>query len=212
MFDALLRPLVDPALNRAGRLIARLGVSADHLTLVGACVGIGAGVAIAAQHYLAGLGLVVLSRLLDGLDGAVARVTETTDFGGYLDIVCDFVFYVAVPMGFAFADPANMAPALVLTASFALTGSSFLAYAALAEKRGLTTLRHGAKSFFFQGGLAEGAETIIAFLLMCILPQHFALISWVFAGMCGLTVVQRVMAARKAFGGTASSPPRSDLE
>ena len=212
MFDALLRPLVDPALNRAGRLIARLGVSADHLTLAGACLGIGAGVAIAAQNYLAGLGLVVLSRLLDGLDGAVARATETTDFGGYLDIVCDFVFYVAVPMGFAFADPANMAPALVLTASFALTGSSFLAYAAIAEKRGLTTSRHGAKSFFFQGGLAEGAETIVAFLLMCILPQHFALISWVFAGMCGLTVVQRVMAARKAFRGTASPTPGPDLE
>ena len=212
MFDALLRPLVDPALNRAGRLIARLGVSADHLTLAGACFGIGAGFAIAAQHYLAGLGLVVLSRLLDGLDGAVARATETTDFGGYLDIVCDFVFYVAVPLGFAFADPANMAPALVLTASFALTGSSFLAYAAIAEKRGLTTSRHGAKSFFFQGGLAEGAETIIAFLLMCILPQHFGLISCVFAGMCGLTVVQRVMAARKAFRGTAAPTPGPDLE
>lgn len=212
MFDALLRPLVDPVLNRAGRLIARLGLSADHLTLAGACFGIGAGGAIAAQHYLAGLGLVVLSRLLDGLDGAVARATEATDFGGYLDIVCDFVFYVAVPMGFAFADPANMAPALVLTASFALTGSSFLAYAAIAEKRGLTTLRHGAKSFFFQGGLAEGSETIIAFLLMCILPQHFALIAWVFAGMCGLTVVQRVIAASKAFKGTASPTPGHDHE
>lgn len=212
MFDALLRPLVDPALNRAGRLIARLGVSADHLTLAGAGLGIGAGFAIATQNYLAGLGLVVLSRLLDGLDGAVARATATTDFGGYLDIVCDFVFYVAVPMGFAFAEPANMAPALVLTASFALTGASFLAYAAIAEKRGLTTSRHGAKSFFFQTGLAEGAETIVAFLLMCLLPQHFGVISWVFAGLCGLTVAQRVMAARRAFRGTASPTPGPDLE
>jgi phosphatidylglycerophosphate synthase len=206
MFDALFRPLIDPPLNRAGRIIARLGVSADHLTLAGAAVGVGAGFAIAWQHYLTGLGLVVLSRLLDGLDGAVARATKPTDFGGYLDIVCDFVFYVAIPIGFGLANPANLAPALVLTASFALTGVSFLAYAVLAEKRGLATSSHGLKSFFFKTGLAEGAETILAFVLMCLLPDLFPEIAWVFAGLCGLTVLQRTLAARAAF---RSQPPVS---
>lgn len=208
MFDAYLRPLIDPPLNRLGRLIARLGISADHLTLAGAGVGAGAGVAIAMQEYMAGLGLVLVSRLLDGLDGAVARATRSTDFGGYLDIVCDFIFYVAVPVGFGFADPANQAPALVLTGSFALTGASFLAYAAIAEKRGLKTARQGAKSFFFQTGLAEGAETILAFILMCLFPGHFAVIAWVFSGLCGLTVIQRVLAARQAF--KPQAPARLD--
>ena len=90
-----------------------------------------------------GLGLILLNRLLDGLDGAVARATHPTDFGGFLDIVADFVFYIAVPIGFAMAQPTNQLPALWLVGSFALTGTSFLAFATLAAKRGIETGAHG---------------------------------------------------------------------
>ncbi len=199
MFDAKLRPLIDPALNRIGHSLAGLGVGANMVTLAGMGVGLAAAAAIAQGHMLAGLILIIANRMLDGLDGAVARATRLTDFGGYLDIVADFVFYVAVPVGFAFAADANRLPAALLLASFALTGTSFLAFAAMAAKRGLETTAHGRKSFFYNTGLAEGTETIAAFVAMCLWPGHFPLIALGFSVLCLLTVIQRTLVARRAF-------------
>lgn len=146
------------------------------------------------------LALIIANRLLDGLDGAVARATQPSDFGGYLDIVGDFVFYLAVPLGFGLADPGNLVPALILACSFGLTGISFLAFATLAAKRGLETTAHGAKSFFYNTGLAEGAETIAVFIAFCLWPAQFPIIALVYAGLCIITVVQRTAAAWAAFG------------
>ena len=143
--------------------------------------------------------LVLLSRVLDGLDGAVARATKQSDFGGYLDIVSDFAFYVAVPLGFGFAASANLPFAMILIASFTLTGISFLAYAVMAAKAGRETDAHGKKSFFYNTGLAEGTETITAFVLMCLLPQYFAVIAGIYSAMCVITVIQRTIAAKVDF-------------
>lgn len=199
MFDAHLRPLIDPLLNALGRRLAAWGVGANAVTLAGLALGIGAAVAIGHSEFMLGLALILANRLLDGLDGAIARATRLTDFGGFLDIVADFAFYVAIPIGFAFADPANALPALLLVASFTLTGISFLAFATLAAKRGVETNAHGRKSFFYNSGLAEGAETIIAFVLMCIWPFYFDLIAMIFVTVCVLTVVQRSFAAWHGF-------------
>lgn len=199
MFDSRLRPLINPPLNRLGRAVARLGIGADAVTLLGIAAGVAAGLAIAHAMFLAGLVLILLNRLLDGLDGAVARATRLSDFGGYLDIVADYAFYVAVPLGFGFAAQANLPYALVLVASFTLTGISFLSFAVIAAKRGLQTDAHGKKSFFYNTGLAEGAETIIAFVLMCLVPAAFPVIAAIFAGLCVVTAIQRSIAARAAF-------------
>ncbi|AMO71009.1 CDP-alcohol phosphatidyltransferase family protein [Sphingorhabdus sp. M41] len=199
MLDSRIRPLIDPPLNAIGRRLAQAGVTANQVTIAGAVIGIGAGVAIGYRYYLFGLALVLLSRLLDGLDGAVARATRQSDFGGYLDIVSDFAFYVAIPLGFGFAASANLPFAMVLIASFTLTGISFLAYAVMAAKAGRETDAHGKKSFFYNTGLAEGTETIVAFVLMCLLPQYFAVIAAVFSAMCLITVIQRTIAAKVDF-------------
>ena len=199
MFDSKLRPIIDPPLNAMGRALARLGIEANQMSLLGAAVGLLAGLIIGLGHPLMGLALILGNRMIDGLDGAVARAAGPSDFGGYLDIICDFVFYVAVPLGFGFARPENLPYAMVLIASFTLTGVSFLAYAALAEKRGLQTQAHGHKSFFYSTGIAEGGETILAFVLMCLWPAAFPLIAGTYAGLCGLTVVQRSLIARREF-------------
>lgn len=200
MLDSVLRPLIDPPLNRAARIIARSGVSANALTTAGVVVAIGAAAAIATQRYGLALALIILNRLLDGLDGPVARIRGSTDFGGYLDIVCDFIFYAAIPLGFGFADPDNLLPALVLLASFIGAGTSFLAYAIIAAQRGIETRTQGAKSFYFAAGLAEGTETIIAFVLACLWPRSFALIAYGYALLCALTVLGRIAGARRHFG------------
>lgn len=199
MLDARLRPIIDPPLDRLARPLAGAGVSANAVTLAGFVIGIGSIAALAGQAHSLALVLILASRLLDGLDGAVARATTPTDFGGFLDIVCDFVFYAAVPFGFALADPANEIAAAFLAVSFMGTGSSFLAYAVLAAKRGLSTAPAGRKAFFHLGGLTEGFETILCFALMCLIPSAFATLAWIFGGLCWITTLGRVMAARAAF-------------
>jgi phosphatidylglycerophosphate synthase len=201
MFDARLRPLIDPPLNALARALDGGGVSANAITGVGFLVGLGAAAAIGLGYAMLGLILLLINRLLDGLDGAVARRVGPTDFGGYLDIVLDFLVYAAVPVGFAVLDPeANALPAAVLLLSFMGTGSSFLAYAVVAAKRGLSTEIRGRKSFYYLGGLTEGTETIVFFVVCCLWPKHFALLAYVFAGLCWITTATRIAAARATFG------------
>lgn len=195
MFDTLLRRLIDPPLAHVGAALARVGVRADHLTLVGGALALPIGWAIASNAYGLALGLIALNRLLDGLDGAVARAAGPTELGGYLDSLCDYLFYLAVPVGFGLADPANTAAALLLVASFTLTAVSFLAYAAIAARAGAKPAEP--KALIYSRGLAEGAETILAFLLMCLFPAAFTLIAGVFTFLCAATVVQRIVMARR---------------
>ncbi|MCL9982807.1 MAG: CDP-alcohol phosphatidyltransferase family protein [Erythrobacter sp.] len=199
MFDAKLRPLIDPPLNAAGRHLAGIGVTANGLTFTGLALGLGGAATIALGHIGWGLALIIANRLCDGLDGAVARARGPSDLGGYFDIVADFAFYVSIPLGFGILSAANTLPALVLVASFVLTGVSFLAFAVIAAKRGDTTEAHGKKSFFYSTGLAEGTETIAVFIAMCLFPAWFAMLAYAYAGLCALTVVQRSALAMTAF-------------
>ena len=193
MFDRQAQTLLRPALNAVARGLVRAGISADALTWLGFAIGIAAALAIAWQAFVVGLVLLLVSRLLDGLDGSVARLTQPTDAGGFLDIALDFLFYAAIPLGFAVADPShNALPAAVLLASFIGTGTSFLAFAALAEKRGLTDTALPGKSFYFLGGLTEATETIAVFAAMCLWPEHFAVLAYGFAALCAITTAMRM--------------------
>lgn len=194
MFDRHARKLIDPPLNAAGRGLATLGIGANSVTAAGLILGLGAAVAIAMGHMLGGLILIVMSRLADGLDGAVARASDPTDLGGFLDITFDFFFYGAVPLAFVIHDPqANALAGAVLLASFYASGTTFLAFAVMAEKRGMETSSQGIKSLYYLGGLAEGTETIAAFVLMCLWPASFATIAFAFASLCFLSAATRVI-------------------
>lgn len=193
MLDKALQALLKPLFTRAASALVHLGVGADALTATGFMLGMAAAATIAFEQYLPGLALLLLSRLMDGLDGAVARATHPTDRGGFLDITLDFLFYAAIPLAFALANPAaNALPAAVLLASFIGTGSSFLAFAAVAEKRQLHSVAFPDKSFYFLGGLTEATETITAFAAMCLWPQWFPQIAYGFAVLCGITIVLRI--------------------
>lgn len=201
MFDARLRSLIDPPLTAAGTRLARAGISADAVTVTGFAFGLAAALAIANGLFLVGLALIALNRVFDGLDGAVARAGRSSDRGGYLDIVLDFVFYAAVPLAFAVANPAqNALAAVVLLFTFTANGSAFLAFAVFAERRRLTTTAQGTKSLFYVSGLAEGGETIAAFALMCLVPGWFAAIAAVFAVVCGLSAAARIVLAARLLG------------
>lgn len=196
MFDAKIRSLIDCPLDAAGRRLASFGIGADQVTLAGFAIGIGAAIAIATGAFALGLVLIGLNRLADGLDGAVARATASTDRGGFLDIALDFVFYAAVPLAFAIHDPeANGLPAAFLIATFLANGTAFLAFAICAAKRNLTTTDQGAKSFFYVAGIAEGAETIAVFCAFCLWPAGFPWLASGFAVVCAVSATARILAA-----------------
>ncbi|MEC7304642.1 MAG: CDP-alcohol phosphatidyltransferase family protein [Pseudomonadota bacterium] len=199
MFDAQLRPLVDRVLDPVGALVARTGVTANQISFAGFALGLGAAVAVAFGAGTAAVLLIIANRLLDGLDGAVARSTGSTDLGAYLDITLDFLFYSAVPFAFAVADPANATAAAFLIFSFVGTGSSFLAFAIIAQKRGISTEIRGKKGFFYLGGLTEGSETIIFLLVVAFWPDLFVPLAWVFGCLCWITTVTRVRYAIDRF-------------
>jgi len=197
VFDARIRPLIDPPLDRLGAGLARLGLTANAVTVAGFVLGAGACAALAVNAYLPALGLIAANRVADGLDGAVARRTGQTDLGGYLDVVLDYLFYAGVPFFFAVGRPEFALPAAFLLFSFLGTGSTFLAFAALAARRGLTTAARGRKSIYYLGGLAEGAETIAVFVLVCLWPDLFPWFAWGFGAVCCLATAVRIAEAAR---------------
>jgi len=200
MFDSRIRKIIDQPLNRLGRSAAELGMSANDVTLIGLGLGVVSAIMIALGWTTLALVPLLLGRLADGLDGAVARATQTSDFGGYLDISADFLFYGLVPMAFVFQDPAahGAAGAFLLT-SFYFNGASFLGYAIMAEKRGIETKARGIKSLYYSNGLLEGAETIVFFVILCLFPAAFVPLAWVFGILCFATATMRIYGASQLF-------------
>jgi len=207
MFDPEILPITRKILDLPARLLVRLGVSADQVTIAGFAVGLLAVPLLAFQYYQLALVAILLNRLADGLDGAVARRTQLTDAGGFLDIVLDFIFYSAVVFGFLLAAPEqNAIAAGVLLVTFMGTGSTFLAFASVAGKRGIENPAYPNKSLHYMGGLTEGFETILAFVAFCLWPQYFPVLAYVFAAACCLTAITRIVAGYRTLQRSSAKP------
>ncbi len=201
MIDRFLIPIVARLLDPPARAIAARGVSADTVTLAGFAAGLCAAPLVWAGWPMAALVAILLNRLADGLDGAVARIAGPTGRGAFLDIALDFVFYATVPVGFALADPAaNALAAAVLICAFVGTMATFLAFAVVAGQRGMVAHAYPTKGIYYLGGLTEGAETIAVFAAMCLFPEAFPVLAWAFAAACGVTAAMRLHLGWAAFG------------
>ena len=199
MFDAKLRPFIDRGLDPIGQWLAAFGITANQVTVIGAGFGLMAFIFIAAGLPYIGLWMIILNRLADGLDGAVARACGRTDFGGYLDLVVDFIFYSAIPLAFAIANPNHALAACFLCVSFMGTASSFLGVAILAAKHNITTDARGEKAFYYLGGLTEGSETILLLCAMALMPNYFPYLAWGFGLLCWVTTGTRIYMAHSMF-------------
>jgi phosphatidylglycerophosphate synthase len=193
MIDPLLNKLLRPTLALAAKPLVALGITANQVTVFGFVLGLLAVPAIIAEQFNLALIFILLNRLCDGLDGAVARQTHTTDAGGFLDICLDFIFYSAIPFAFIVSHPEQNAIAgSFLMLSFTATGSCFLAFAIMASKHNIDNPQYPNKSLHYMGGLAEGFETIVVLCLFCLLPQHFVPIALVYAAACWITAGVRI--------------------
>lgn len=202
MIDRYILPLQMRVLRHPARLLAGAGLTADAMSITGFLLGLCAFIALALGWFSLALCLILGNRLADGLDGAIARETQATDRGAFLDIGLDFVFYALVPFGFALADPtSNALVAAALITAFVGTGSSFLAFSVIASKRGIAVVAYEGKGIPYIGGLAEGAETILVFVLMCLFPAHFPQLAAAFAMMCALATLGRWYQGWRLFAG-----------
>jgi phosphatidylglycerophosphate synthase len=194
MLDRTLRPLVDPPLERLATVALSAGLSANAVTLAGFALGMLALPALAGGAYGVALVFIVLNRIADGLDGAIARRVGPSLAGGFLDIALDFIFYAAVPLGFALARPENGVAAAFLVFAFVGTGSSFLAFAAVAAGRHGRAAASPGKAIAYLGGLTEGSETMLFFLAICLFPGAFVPLAYVFGALCCVTTLFRLVA------------------
>jgi phosphatidylglycerophosphate synthase len=207
MIDAQLRKVIDPPLASIAQSLHGTNITANQVTIMGFLLGLTAIPLLMQHHYLAALAIIVLNRIADGLDGAIARERGITDFGGYLDIVLDFIFYSAVIFGFCLAQPEQAVYGAFLIFSFIGTGSSFLTLSIFAAKRKISTNRRGTKSIYYLGGLTEGAETILVLVTMCLLPHWFWLIACIFATLCWITTISRIVASHTLLSDPHSAEP-----
>ncbi|MBU2979776.1 CDP-alcohol phosphatidyltransferase family protein [Alteromonas sp. C1M14] len=194
MIDAKITPLIKPLLRPVVAFFDKKGASPNHITVAGFVLGMLAVPAILLNAWGFALLFIGLNRVCDGLDGELARFqNSSSSAGGYLDICLDFLFYASIPLAFGIADPVNWGvPALTLLAAFIGTGSSFLAFAIAAEKYHIQRPQFASKSFYYMQGLTEGTETIVVFILFCLMPQWFPVLAYVFSAACLITIVTRI--------------------
>lgn len=195
MLDRAARRLVDPALDRLAVAAQQRNFTPNQVTVAGFACGLAAIGAIALQHYGPGLLLLLANRLAYGVDGALARRIGATDLGGYLDIVLDFIIYSGAAFAFALAQPEHASAAAFLIFSFMGTGSSFLAFAIFAAKRKLDGEAATNKSFYYLGGITEGTETILLFVIILVFPGWFPVAAYLYGALCWLTTIGRIGAA-----------------
>ncbi|MGH6893796.1 MAG: CDP-alcohol phosphatidyltransferase family protein [Dongiaceae bacterium] len=195
MLDRAARRLIDPMLDGLAAVAQRRRLTADQITIAGFAFGVAAIAAIALQSYALGLLLLLINRVADGVDGALARRSGATDLGGFLDIVLDFIVYSGAAFAFALARPDHALAAAFLIFSFMGTGSSFLAFAIFAAKRNLNGEAAANKSFYYLGGITEGTETILLFVFILLFPQLFPIAAYGYGALCWLTTIGRIGAA-----------------
>ena len=200
MLDRWLRPVKERLLVPVARPVARV-VSADVVSGVAFAAGAGAAVAAATGRFGLALTLWLVNRVLDGLDGTVARLRGTaTDVGGHLDIVLDTAVYGLLPLGVAAhtGHEGAWAAAAVLLFAFYVNTAAWMYLAAVLEKRGAGAAAQGEMTTVtMPTGLVEGTEAVVFFSLLLLLPGHAPALMGAMAVLVLLAAAQRLRWARR---------------
>ena len=189
VIDARARAVLRPVFDLTARPLAKLHVPPIAVTLGGLGTGLGACAAVALEQWWIGLGLFVLNRYLDGVDGVLARRHGASDAGGFVDFVADLIFYAAFVIAVAVAVPDARLACAVLLGAFYLNASVWLTLSSLLEQR--QAERADERSLRFVPGLVEGAETILVFGAFCVFHDHAEVIAWTFAAMLAVSTAHR---------------------
>ena len=197
MFDRQINKVLKPTLDLLAKKLSQLNIQANMVTFTGFIFGICCFYFIIEEMFMYAYVFLFLNRFCDGLDGALARITGHTDIGAFYDIISDFLFYTLFPISFIFLDVENAYSICFLLLSFVATQTSFLATAWVVEKNKLSISKNQKKSFFYTGGITEGFETIICFIMMLSFYHYINYIAYIFGTLCWITFITRVVYIRK---------------
>lgn len=198
MFDPIFARLLRAPLARGAEALAERHISATQVTLGGFAAAVLCATSVAYGYYVIGLLFLIANRVADGVDGALARMTQPTDFGAYLDMVLDFVAFTAIAGSFAAGRPEHAVPAVVVAASLMGLASTFLGFAVVAATRGLIPDMQS-KPFTLAGGIVETSEITVFLLVVLLMPDLFPTAAWIFSAACWVTMAQRIFEARATF-------------
>lgn len=197
MLDTQMRRLKD----RVGTPLARrlMHVSPLFMSVLALAVGLLASYAAYRNQYFWAFGLWYLNRAMDGLDGLIARLTDSqSDFGGYVDIVTDYVIYAALPIGLVAGSPSNeryLALAFMLS-SFYVNSASWMYLAAILEKRS-AHFPDTDTTIVMPAGLIGGFETVVVYGVFLLFPAHIIWLFSIFGTLVFFTAFQRVVWAKR---------------
>ena len=197
MFDGQINKILKPALDVLAKKLSHFKIQANTVTFTGFFFGLCCFFFIVNGMFVYASIFLFLNRFCDGLDGALARLVGQTDIGAFYDIVSDFLFYSLFPISFIFLDIENAYSICFLLLSFVATQTTFLASAWLVEKNKLFISENQKKSFFYIGGITEGFETIVCFILMLLFYEHINYITYIFGTLCWITFISRIIFIRK---------------
>ena len=197
MLDQKLNLFFKPFLTNFATILIKYQFSPNQITLFSFILGIFCFIFLSLGMIYIALIFFILNRFFDGVDGALARLKEPTDLGGFYDIISDFLIYALLPLGFILFDKNNFLSMSLLLTSFIGTCSTFLTTAWIFEKKKIKIEQLSTKSFFYSEGLIEGTETIVFFIFMFIFFEFASFIAFIFAILCFLTAIIRIVKVSK---------------
>ncbi len=197
MFDGQINKILKPSLDLFAKKLSKFKIQANTVTFTGFFFGLCCFYFIINEMFIYASIFLFLNRFCDGLDGALARLIGQTDIGAFYDIISDFLFYSLFPISFIFLDIQHAYSICFLLMSFVATQTTFLASAWIVEKNKFLISDNQRKSFFYTGGITEGFETIVCFVMMLLFYEYVNYIAYIFGMLCWITFITRVFFIRK---------------
>ena len=197
MFDGQINKILKPSLDLFAKKLSKFKIQANTVTFTGFFFGLCCFYFIINEMFIYASIFLFLNRFCDGLDGALARLIGQTDIGAFYDIISDFLFYSLFPISFIFLDIQHAYSICFLLMSFVATQTTFLASAWIVEKNKFLISDNQRKSFFYTGGITEGFETIVCFVMMLLFYEYVNYIAYIFGILCWITFITRVFFIRK---------------
>ena len=187
-----LRPTLGRLLSEPiAKILAKLGISPNMLTLTGFLLNAATAYVLATGHLIAGGFLVLFSSWFDMLDGALARITNNpTRFGAFLDSTMDRFCEAALFLGLLIYYADRDEPTMVALVYVTIVGSLMVSY---------TRARAEAVGFKGEIGILARPERIVlltaGLLLSAISSGALVVIIWILAVGTNFTAVRRILYA-----------------
>ena len=188
MLDGNLRTAVDRALIPIGRVLQRIGITADVVTVIGIAMSGAAAVAIGRGNLLLGFILLILTGIPDALDGAVAKAAGTSSkrgafFDSVSDRLTDALLFGGLTWHYASTRPGH----LMMLPVAVMASAQIISY----QRAKAELLGYEAK-----GGVMERAERFIVLalgLLLSVIIGDDALlvVLWIMLALTLVTAIQR---------------------